>query len=106
MKYETLDAFVEDLPRLAEKAQDKLAGNNGLFALTTNQGRRMLAQLDDGVITLPESADHTPDCEIFADEKDLLAMINGNLNPAMALLFGKVKVNGDMNLLMKLASLA
>ena len=106
MKYETLDAFVEDLPKLAEGARDKLAGTSGLFSLTTKQGRKMLALMEDGVVTLPETADREPDCELIADEKDLLDMINGKLNPAMALLFGKVQVKGDKGLLMKLVALA
>ena len=69
MSYETLDAFFEDLPRLAAGAEDKLKGHNGLFAMNTKQGRQMLFRLEDGVITLPETADRAPDCEVTADER-------------------------------------
>ena len=106
MHYATLDDFVNDLPAHAEKAQDKLKGQNGLFSLTTKQGRTYWAELNDGLVTIPaETPARTADCAVTADEKDMLAMINGELSPLPAILFGRVQIRGDKALLMKLVSL-
>lgn len=104
--YASLDAFVGDLPNLAPEIADRLRGQSGLFALRTRQGRSWLIALDDGRISLPDEADRDPDTSLEADEKDLLALLNGELSPARALLFGKVRVRGNKALLLKLAALA
>lgn len=103
--YTSIDGFLAALPGMAEEARLRLKGQSGLFALTTKQGRRLFLRLEDGVITLPETVEATPDCEVTADEKDLLAVINGELNPVAAILFGRVRVKGDKTLLLKLAAL-
>jgi putative sterol carrier protein len=45
------------------------------------------------------------DCVIITSTEHLLAMKNGELNPMMAVMTGKVKIKGDMGLAMKLQSL-
>ncbi len=105
-RYESLDAFLSDLPALARGGRERLRGQSGLFSLTTKQGRQLWVRLEDGAITLPGSAPSgTPDCTVTADERDLLAMINGELSPVTAVLFGKVKVKGNKGLLLKLIAL-
>ncbi len=106
MRYASIDAFLDDLPALAAGARTRLKGRSGLFSLTTKQGRQMWVSLDDGVITIPETAPaRSPDCEVTADERDLLAILNGEQSPVTALLFGKVKVRGDKGLLLGLVTL-
>ena len=105
--FDSLEAFLQELPALAASHRDQLRGQNGIFELTTKQGKHLWACLEDGLITLPETAPaKVPDCVVTADEQDLLAMINGELSPVKALLFGKVKVKGNKGLLLKLAALA
>ncbi len=105
-RYESLDAFLADLPRLTAGARERLRGQSGLFELTTKQGRHLFVRLDDGLITLPETPPaEKPDCVVTADERDLLAVVNREQSPVTALLFGKVKVKGDKGLLLKLAAL-
>ena len=105
--YDSLEAFLGDLPALAEAHRDKLRGQNGIFALTTRQGKQLWACLVDGLITLPETApSQAPECVVTADEKDLLDIINGELSPVRAILFGKIRIKGNKGLLLKLASMA
>lgn len=105
-KYDSMQAFLQDLPGLASNNREKLRGQSGLFELETKQGMRLWVRMEDGAITLPETTPaEKPDCTVTADEKDLLAMINGELSPVKAILFGKVKVKGNKGLLMKLAAL-
>lgn len=51
------------------------------------------------------SHDEEADCTISTDEETFLALKNGELNPMMAVMSGKVKIKGDMGLAMKLQSL-
>jgi putative sterol carrier protein len=50
-------------------------------------------------------SDDEADCTIITDTESLLKMKNGDLNPMMAVMTGKVKIKGDMGLAMKLQSL-
>ncbi|MEM6317239.1 MAG: SCP2 sterol-binding domain-containing protein [Bacteroidota bacterium] len=45
------------------------------------------------------------DCTITVDKDDFIALTNGDLNPMMAFMGGKIKVDGDMSVAMKLQSL-
>jgi putative sterol carrier protein len=42
---------------------------------------------------------------VAATDADFLAIVNGKLNPQMAFMSGKLKVQGDMGLAMKLQQL-
>ena len=41
-------------------------------------------------------------CTVSASDADFLAIVNGKLNPQMAFMSGKLKIQGDMGLAMKL----
>lgn len=41
-------------------------------------------------------------CTVTATEQDFLAIVNGKLNPQMAFMSGKLRIQGDMGLAMKL----
>ncbi|HTN52408.1 MAG TPA: SCP2 sterol-binding domain-containing protein [Anaeromyxobacter sp.] len=41
-------------------------------------------------------------CTVAATDRDFLAIVNGKLNPQMAFMSGKLKIQGDMGLAMKL----
>ena len=103
--YKTLDEFLAALPGMEDQARQRLRGRSGLFALTTKQGRRLWVRLEDGEISLPQAPEAAPDCEVIADESELLAIINGAQSPVTAILFGRVKVKGDKGLLLSLAAL-
>ena len=106
--YSDLDAFVADLPRLADRAQAKLATQPaGTFGLCTTQGRSVTIRLlEGGRFELTEGAPTEPcDCTLTASEKDLLAIVNGEMNPVTAILFGKIKVKGDKLRMLALAKL-
>ena len=49
--------------------------------------------------------DKDADCVIITSAETLSKMKNGELNPMMAVMSGKVKIKGDMGLAMKLQSL-
>ena len=106
-KYESLDAFLADFVDLAAGAKEKLAGHPGSFLLETSQGHRAAVQIrDDGSVSLSREPDGEVDCAVTADEQDLLAIINGQLSPLKAMLFGKAKIKGNPVKLLTLAKLA
>ena len=105
MHYESIDALLQDLPRLAQAHQESLAGQNATILFETTQGRKTYCILQDGVLTLADSIDTAPDCTISASEDDLLDLVRGKLNPMAAFMFGKVKVTGNMGLLMGLMAM-
>ena len=41
-------------------------------------------------------------CTVTATDKDLLAIVNGKMNPQMAFMSGKLRIAGDIGLAMKL----
>lgn len=49
--------------------------------------------------------DAEADCTISTDKDTFIALKNGDLNPMMAVMSGKIKIKGDMGLAMKLQSL-
>lgn len=44
-------------------------------------------------------------CTVTCTDADFLAIVNGKLNPQMAFMMGKLKIQGDMGLALKLAQL-
>lgn len=104
MNYATLDEFLQDLPALAREHRGELEGHSALIRLETKQGRSVLVRLEGGEVTFPQ-CDEEPVCTVIAGEDDLMSMIAGKLNPAKALLFGKVKIKGNPKPLLDLIAL-
>jgi putative sterol carrier protein len=49
-----------------------------------------------------QGAPASPKCTVAATDADFLAIVNGKLNAQMAFMSGKLKIQGDMGLAMKL----
>ncbi|MBR3493924.1 MAG: SCP2 sterol-binding domain-containing protein [Clostridia bacterium] len=93
--YDNLDDFIADMPALAERARGRLQGHDGRFRLETKEGRRLNLTLQNGALTVAPADDSPVDCSVKAAESDLLAVVQGKLSPAKALLFGKLRVQGS-----------
>ena len=57
---------------------------------------------DSNVLT---TEDKEADCTIGITPEDLAAVASGDLNPMMAVMSGKIKIDGDMGVAMKLQTL-
>ena len=57
---------------------------------------------DSNVVT---GDDKDADCTIIVSQEDMEALMTGSLNPMMAFMGGKIKVEGDMSVAMKLQSI-
>ncbi len=64
---------------------------------------------DDGVIfasgTEATTDDNDADCTISVSKDDFISLAEGNLDPMMAFMSGKLKVAGDMSVAMGLQSI-
>ncbi len=64
---------------------------------------------DDGVIVIDHqtvtTVDKEADCTLRLSRKNLEKLLRGKLNPAMAVMSGKVKIDGEMSLALQLAKL-
>ncbi len=58
-----------------------------------------------GDTNVVSNEDTEADCTIITSVETLEKMRNGDLNPMMAVMGGKIKIKGDMGLAMKLQSL-
>jgi len=62
---------------------------------------------DEGVIRVDgetaELSDADADCTLSADAETFQGMLSGDVNPTMAFMSGKLSVDGEMGLAMKLA---
>ena len=92
----SVDAIVENLTQV-------LSSGPGLDgSLKMNFG-------DDGVVRIEGTSVSTKDSEADAtiniDLEDAVAMMNGELNPTMAFMQGKLTVDGNMGMALKLGNL-
>jgi acyl-CoA dehydrogenase len=58
---------------------------------------------DENIVTEHEEGE--ADCTITIGVHDFISLVEGKLNPMMAVMSGKVKIRGDMGVAMKLQSL-
>lgn len=83
----------------AEKAGDMNAVI--LFDLSGAEGGQWTVTIADGACAIVTGAADSPKATVRMDAGDYNDMITGKLNPMMAFMSGKVKVEGDLNTVMK-----
>lgn len=82
---------------------------NARLAGATPDGSVKFVIRDEGAVRIDAggvTADDSPaDCVITADDAVFRALLGGKLNPATAFMTGKLRVEGDMALAMRLGAL-
>ena len=94
-----------------QEATEKVQGMSEMHAGKFNN--KVIFQLDEGMIFLDDSV--TPaivsnevgsvECTIKISLDNFEKMLGGEMNPMMAFMTGKMKIDGDKGVAMKLASL-
>jgi putative sterol carrier protein len=95
------------LQEATEKVQKMAANHTGKFGSKAN------FKFDEGVIHLDDSVspasvtndDSTADCTLKLSLDNFAKLLDGSMNPMMAFMTGKMKIDGDKGVAMKLASL-
>ena len=94
------------LQELTDQIRNKVthADNiNATVKLATDQG---VVYIDATQSPATVSNDNKPaDCELQVTVDNLVKMSNGDLNPMMAVMMGKLKIKGDMGIAMKMGQI-
>jgi putative sterol carrier protein len=104
----TFTTVAEAFEALADKAASQnLAGADAviLFDLAGEGGGQWTATSVDGKLSLSEGAPISPQVTIKFSAEDFLALVNGELNPISAFMQGRIRIQGDMSVAMRLQSL-
>lgn len=73
--------------------------------LTGDEAGNYFMSIKDGALEHGEGTHDDPNITITMSSADFVAMTNGQLNPTMAYMSGKLKIAGDMGLAMKMQSI-
>lgn len=86
---------------------EKAQGVNAIiqFDLTGENGGDFYIHINDGDLSVSEGHADDPKMTLRASADDYYNMWAGDLNPMQAFMSGKVKIQGDMGLAMKLQSM-
>jgi putative sterol carrier protein len=94
-----LETYMADIQ---QKAASKAPIGN---TLKFNLGGQILHIDGTGSTNKVSQEDQPADCTISVSQSDFIELVTGKLNPMMAFMGGKIKVDGDMSVAMKLQSL-
>jgi len=103
-----LKSILDALNKKLESADlSKLKGVNAVFQFDVSGDDPGVFHtvVDDGKVTLVESAHDNPNTTITMAADDFMNMLEEKLSVTNAFMSGKLKVKGDMNLALKLQSL-
>jgi putative sterol carrier protein len=91
----------EDIPKQLKNMIDTLSGIEGMFQFRVEESG------NDFVVSVKFKGPikKEPDTIVAIDRADVDAMAKGELNPQAAFMSGKIRITGDMGLLMQLAPL-
>ncbi|MEL6677583.1 MAG: SCP2 sterol-binding domain-containing protein [Pseudomonadota bacterium] len=91
------DVVTQAVAALSEKVGDGFDGGSVKFEI---EGEGAVRIDGDGV----RADDGEADCTLTADADTFQEILSGDLNPTAAFMTGKLKVDGDMGVAMKLGS--
>jgi putative sterol carrier protein len=95
---------LQDFTALIEKTASTATGLSGTAKFVFDEGGAVF--IDATKTPYHVSNDHQDaDCTVMLALSDAVKLLNGELNPMTAFMFGKLKVKGDMGIAMKIAQL-
>ena len=100
---ETLQEFFDGLQ--ANLTEDKIAGMEATFQFVVDGASSYYVKIAGGAAEVAEGTADDPTIVLTASPDDWTALIAGDLNGQTAFLTGKLKIQGDVTLAMKLESL-
>ena len=92
---------------VASTDSQTLAGTDGavLFNLMGEGGGQWTVTIADGQLSLAEGVVGSPVVRLRLETDDFVALVNRRLNPISAFMQGRVRVEGDMGVAMRLQAL-
>ncbi len=100
----TVAEFFDQVAAKVDKS--KIAGMNAVyqFNITEEGGGEWNVKVADGELSVAQGTAENPSIVLTMKAADFLDLIAGKLNGQTAFLTGKLKIQGDMTLAMKLQS--
>jgi putative sterol carrier protein len=87
---------------IADKMRSRVASAGFEHSVKFDTGSDGVIVIDGATVS---NADAPTDCTVKLSLDDLDSLISGDLNPTMAFMSGKIKVEGDMTVAMALSQL-
>jgi putative sterol carrier protein len=100
--YESAQQFFEDLATRADPARAGDLSASYRFDIADTGSWHV--DVESGAVTVTESSEPA-DCVIATDEQTFLAVVRNEQNPMGAFMTGKIRVEGDMGLALRLRDL-
>ena len=101
---ETARQFFDDLAARTAEGSERTRGLTASYRFDVDGAGSWMVKVDDGAVTVTEG-DGAADCVIAAPEDLFLRIVRGEQNPMGAFLMGKIRVEGDASLAMRLRDL-
>ena len=102
MTYESARQFFADLNGRSESSRvDDLSAS---YRFDIEDAGSWHVDVENGAVSVTESTD-AADCVIATDEQTFLAVVGNEQNPMGAYMTGKIRVQGDMGLALRLKDL-
>jgi putative sterol carrier protein len=101
---ETARAFFDDLAARTAGGSGRARGLTASYRFDVEGAGSWRVEVDDGAVSVSES-DGPADCVIAAPEDLFLRIVRGEQSPTGAFLMGKIRVEGDTGLAMRLKDL-
>lgn len=83
---------------------ERLRGESGSYRFEVEGAGTWRIEIDDGAVSVSED-DGPADCVIRTSEETFERVVVGTQNPSLAFMTGKIQVEGDMGLALKLQKL-
>ena len=101
---ETAREFFDDLAARTAGGTERARGLTASYRFDVEGAGSWRVEVDDGALAVSES-DGAADCVIAAPEDLFLRIVRGEQSPMGAFLMGKIRVEGDTGLAMRLKDL-
>jgi putative sterol carrier protein len=92
----TAKEFIFSLPGKVRK--EAVEGLDTVFHFKL-EGEQYTLDLENGELTASEGLEGEPKCVVEASPDDFMKLVNGDLNPLMAIMSGKVKISNQGEML-------
>ena len=97
----TIDEIMQRLPAVFDPTRAQGLKANVQFDFTSDGGKKYLVNIAETGCTVEEGEIANPDATVIASQATYQAVAEGRLNVATAFMTGKLKVKGNMQLLMR-----
>ena len=98
----TIESLIAMIPKTLPGEQGKRADTTVQLNVTGSQAGQWNVVIKGGKVNVAKGTNPAPELTVTADTKDVLAVADGKLDPKIAFMQGKAKVQGDLSEVMEL----